>query len=256
MQERGGEAGTVLPLSSSLVLVLCSFSPLYFICLKLNRFSDFSLLFLQLQYFYRYFEQHNIKIDFPIHEKHLIHTFFSASKNPTAFFSLVSPKTVLNVWKHILSKHWDFSHKKRPPLGRPPVSEEIKQIVKLMKLDNPLWGCRRIRDELLKLNIDLSHESISRILSHFRKTGDIKPLLSWKRFLSAHWNSLFATDFFTVDVFGFKRFYVFFIIQLNTRKIVQYAVTPNPSIRFLRNQISHFEYEFPASHLIHDLQIA
>jgi transposase InsO family protein len=121
-----------------------------------------------------------------------------------------------------------------------------------MKLDNPLWGCRRIRDELLKLNISLSHESISRILSHFRKTGDIKPNLSWKKFLSAHWNSLFACDFFTTDIFGFKRFYVFFIIQLNTRKIVQYSITTNPNIPFLRNQFSHFEYQFPDSYLIHD----
>jgi transposase InsO family protein len=76
--------------------------------------------------------------------------------------------------------------------------------------------------------------------------------VSWKQFLFSHWNSLFACDFFTVDTFGFKRFYVFFIIQLKTRKIVQYGITQNPSIQFLRNQFSVFEYEYPKAMLIHD----
>ncbi|HAK45345.1 MAG TPA: hypothetical protein DCO79_05430 [Spirochaeta sp.] len=35
------------------------------------------------------------------------------------------------------------------------------------------------------------------------------------------WQSLFACDFFTGDIFGFKKFY-FFIIELKSRKIVHY----------------------------------
>lgn len=124
-----------------------------------------------------------------------------------------------------------------------------------MKLDNPLWGTRRIRDELVKLSFDVSHESVRRVIAHFRRTGDIKPSGSWKRFLSRIFNSCFATDFATIDFFGlsgFKRYYLFFIIELKSRKIVQRAITPNPSIQFLRNQLSSFEYEFPNSYLIHD----
>jgi len=44
--------------------------------------------------------------------------------------------------------------------------------------------------------------------------------------------------------------YVFFIMELKTRKIVQCAVTANPTIQFLRNQFSEFEYVYPASTLI------
>jgi transposase InsO family protein len=46
--------------------------------------------------------------------------------------------------------------------------------------------------------------------------------------------------------------YVFFIIELKTRKIVQYGITTNPTIQFLRNQFSVFEYDFPGATLIHD----
>ncbi len=53
-------------------------------------------------------------------------------------------------------------------------------------------------------------------------------------------------------LFGFKRFYVFFIIELKSRRIVHYNVTQNPNIRFLRSQFSYFEELYPNSYLIHD----
>jgi len=136
--------------------------------------------------------------------------------------------------------------------GRPPLSKEAKLLILRLKKENPLWGARRIRDELCKLSIEVSHETINRLINRFRKTGDIKPTLSWKQFLNAHWKSLFACDFFTVDTFGFKRFYVFFIMELKSRKIIQHAVTSSPNTQFLRNQFSAFEYEYPGSTLIHD----
>jgi transposase InsO family protein len=46
--------------------------------------------------------------------------------------------------------------------------------------------------------------------------------------------------------------YVFFIIELKTRKIVQHSITTNPTIQFLRNQFSVFEYKHLDSILIHD----
>jgi transposase InsO family protein len=111
---------------------------------------------------------------------------------------------------------------------------------------------RRIRDELAKLSLSVSHETIARILAHYRKTGGLKPNLSWKKFLSAHWNSLFTCDFLTVTTFGFVTFYVFFILELKTRKIVHYNVTQNPTIQVLRYQLSEFECRYPGSYLIHD----
>lgn len=90
------------------------------------------------------------------------------------------------------------------------------------------------------------------MLTDYRASGEIKPNLSWGKFLRAHWDSLFACDFFTVDLFGFSRLYVFFILELKSRRIVHWSVTTNPTIQFFRNQFSYFSEIHPASFLIHD----
>ena len=110
----------------------------------------------------------------------------------------------------------------------------------------------RIQDELRKINIDISRETIRKVLADYRANGEIKPNLSWATFLNAHWDSLFACDFFTVDMFGFSRLYVFFILELKSRKIVHWNITTNPNIQFLRNQFSYFSEIYPSSFLIHD----
>jgi transposase InsO family protein len=44
-------------------------------------------------------------------------------------------------------------------------------------------------------------------------------------------------DFLTVDSVLGKRFYVFFIMKIKTREIVQFGVTDTPSHGFVRNQL-------------------
>jgi transposase InsO family protein len=196
-------------------------------------------------------EQNNIRISFEPHEKHIISLLFKKTKHADRFFNLVSPETVLKAWRNAVANYWSSFTKKRKSV-RPPVTKEIKELILKFKKENLTWGSRRIRDELKNLFINVSHETISKIIQHHRKIGVIKPTLAWKRFLSSHWETLFACDSFTIDTFGYKRFYVFFIIEIKTRKIVQYAVTASPNIHFLRNQFSVFEYEHPEATLIHD----
>ena len=175
---------------------------------------------------------------------------FEKTKHAGTFFSLVSPETILKLWKRIIDKYWTQKHTSKP--GRPPITKYIKELILNLKQENFLWGARRIRDELSKLCIYVSHETISNILNHYRKTGVIKPTLSWNRFLSSHWNTLFSCDFLTVTACSMVTFYVFFIIKLETREIVQFGITPNPNRLFLRNQFVEFEYKYPGSMLIHD----
>jgi hypothetical protein len=151
-----------------------------------------------------------------------------------------------------LKDYWTNKNNKTFKRGRPPIPKSVKELIKKMKIDNYTWGCKRIQDELKKIAIDVSRETIRKVIQDYRRSGDIKPNYSWKGFLKSHWRSLFACDFFTVDIFGFKRFYVFFIIELKSRRIVHHNLTQNPNIRFLRNQFSYFEELNPNSYLIHD----
>lgn len=121
-----------------------------------------------------------------------------------------------------------------------------------MKKSNYLWGNQRISNELEKLGNKVHKKTIAKVIQRARKEGFILPNGSWHRFISSHIQSLFACDFFTVDIWGFKRFYVFFIMEIKSRKIIQFHMTQHPTIAYLRRQLSHFESEYPDSYLIHD----
>jgi transposase InsO family protein len=167
-------------------------------------------------------------------------------------FHIVSPQTVLRWYHSLVKSSWRFPSPNRPR-GRPPVPNEIKRLILTMKNQNLLWGINRIRGELLKLGICLDKKTISSILRNFRGKGMDKTGTSWKHFIETHIHSFFACDFFTVDTLLNKRFYVFFLIHLATRRIIQFSLTTHPSSQFVRQRIICFSETLPAkAYLIHD----
>src|SRR5438445_9032092 len=79
----------------------------------------------------------------------------------------------------------------------------------------------RIRGGLKRLGHDVGRNTIKAIL----KDHGIEPApergtnMPWKTFLAAHWDSLAAADFFTVEVLtmrGLVRYVVFFVMKLKT----------------------------------------
>jgi transposase InsO family protein len=55
---------------------------------------------------------------------------------------------------------------------------------------------------------------------------------TWKDFLKSHWESLAATDFFSVEAWGPKgltRYLVLFVIEVATRKVEIVGIHENPS---------------------------
>jgi len=112
-----------------------------------------------------------------------------------------------------------------------------------MKQENYLWGCKKIANELKKINIDIHYTTVNKIIQNFRKQGRIQSNGSWKRFLKMHWDSLFAMDFMTIDTLFGKRLYLLIILELKSRKIVKRNLTENPSREFVRQQIIDFTYD-------------
>jgi serine/threonine protein kinase len=153
-------------------------------------------------------------------------------------FSVVKPETVLG-WQRQLIKHfWTFKNTKR--VGRPPVSNDIKQLILAMKNDNLYWGYKKIQGELQKLDINLDKKTIRNILGDFRRRGKIRQSLTWKKFLSLQIQSIYAMDFLTIDTLLNQRLYVFFIIYHQTREIAHVAITRNPCREFVRQQLIEF----------------
>jgi putative transposase len=166
----------------------------------------------------------------------------------------ISPDTVLKLWKKQLKKHWTYPPKGKKRPGRPRITTQIVDLILKLKQLNPLFGVKRISGELGKLELDVSRESIRRVLHNGRKGGHIQPNGSWSKLLKAHWESMYACDFFTVDTMAFKRFYVFFILELETRKIKYFGITQFPTRSFVVNNLKSFMFdrEDEETYLIHD----
>jgi putative transposase len=60
---------------------------------------------------------------------------------------------------------------------------------------------------------------------------------SWATFLKAHWDSLFATDFTTLEVWtckGLVTFYIMAVMHLKTRRIHIAGITTNPNTAWMK----------------------
>jgi transposase InsO family protein len=162
----------------------------------------------------------------------------------------VKPETLLSWKRRFIKNFWSYKHKAP---GRRPVTRDIKNLILEMKLDNYLWGCKKISNELKKINIEIHYTTVNRIISTFRKQALIQPNGSWKKFLKIHWDLLFAMDFMTIDTIFGKRFFLFIILELRSRKIVQWSLTESPSREFVKQQIIDFTYDVEESKtLIYD----
>jgi putative transposase len=82
---------------------------------------------------------------------------------------LVKPDTVVSWHRAGYRLFWRW--RSRPLLaGRPKVAEEIRQLIRRMRRENPTWGAPRIHGELLLLGFEISEPTVSRYLQRLRRT--------------------------------------------------------------------------------------
>ncbi len=160
--------------------------------------------------------------------------------------TLFSPETILRWHRELVARKWDHSDKRRK-LGRPPISDEVQQLVLRMARENPTWGYDRIVGALQNLGHSVSDESVGNIL---REHG-IEPApkrartSTWRTFLKAHWDVLAAIDFTTIEVWtkhGLITFYLLFVIQLKTRRVTFAGCTVSPDTAWMKQIARNLTY--------------
>jgi transposase InsO family protein len=135
---------------------------------------------------------------------------------------IITPDTILRWYRQLIADKYDGSRHRGP--GRPRTDSDIQALILKLANENPSWGYTRIRDALFHLGHDIARSTVAAILGEhgIDPAPKRRNATSWTAFLRAHWGAIAAADFFTVEVLtlrGLVRFYVFFIIELHTRRV-------------------------------------
>jgi transposase InsO family protein len=161
---------------------------------------------------------------------------------------IVKPETVIAWHRKGFRLFWTWKVRHGQP-GRPLVSKEIRQLIRKMSCENPLWGAPRIHGELLKLGIDIGETSVGKYIVRRRKP----PSQDWRTFLENHVKTTVSVDFFTVPSIRFQVLYVFLVLAHDRRRIVHFNVTAHPTAEWSAQQLREaFPFEQIPRYLLRD----
>src|SRR5215470_17027044 len=122
---------------------------------------------------------------------------------PASMMKWTEPETVIGWHRKGFRLFWTWKVRRGQP-GRPPVSKEIRQLIRRMSRENPIWGAPRIHGELMKLGIEISEASVAKYMIRNPKS----PAQTWRTFLNNHVSQLASVDFFTVHTVWFEILYL------------------------------------------------
>jgi hypothetical protein len=81
------------------------------------------------------------------------------------------PETLVRWHRSGFRLYWRWKSRRR--VGRPAVPADIRDLIRTISRDNPLWGAPRIHGELLKLGIDIAQSTVAKYMS--RRHGPRSP---------------------------------------------------------------------------------
>ena len=162
---------------------------------------------------------------------------------------VVRPETLIR-W-HRAGWRLLWRYKSRP--GRPRIPLELRQLIRRMATENPLWGEERIANELLlKLGLRVSPRTVGKYMPK-RPPGRPRGDQRWSNFLRNHARAIVACDFLVAVTASFRLLYVFVLIEHGSRRLVHVNVTTHPTAAWTLQQLREaIGFEDRYRYLLHD----
>jgi transposase InsO family protein len=160
---------------------------------------------------------------------------------------VVQPDTILRWHRAGFRTYWRWKSRGRP--GRPRVSCELRELIRQMSTENPLWGAPRIHGELLKLGFEIAESTVSKYI--IRRRGP--PSQTWRTFLRNHAEAIAAIDLCVVPSLTFECLFAFLVVGHGRRQLLWFAVTRHPTAEWLARQIVEaFPWDTAPTYLVRD----
>jgi putative transposase len=166
---------------------------------------------------------------------------------------IVTPATLLDWHRHLVKEKWTYP---AAPGGRMSRRRYVRWSGGWP--DEPAVGTRRIQGELLGLGYRIGAGTIRRILDEAGLTpAPRRASPTWRQFLACQAPGILACEFLLVDTVFLKRLYVFFVIEIQTRRVHILGVTAHPAGTWTTQQARNLlmdlgERASQFSFLIHD----
>jgi hypothetical protein len=115
--------------------------------------------------------------------------------------TIVKPETILKWHRRLVAKKFDGS-RFRQQHGRPPIKTDIEDLVIRLARDNPAWGYDRIAGAIHNLGHNISDQTVGNILQRhgLGSSPERRRNTMWASFIRQHRDVLWATDFFTTEI--------------------------------------------------------
>ncbi len=161
--------------------------------------------------------------------------------------TVVKPETVIRWHRRGVRAYWRWKSRRRG--GCPRIDREIRDLIRRMSKENPLWGAPRIHGELLMLGIEVAESTVARYMARWQGL----PSQSWKTFLRNHAAGIASIDLFVVRTISFKLLYGLVILRHARRRLVRISVMNNPTAEWIAGQVTDaFPWDEAPRHLIRD----
>ncbi|MBZ5606019.1 MAG: integrase core domain-containing protein, partial [Acidobacteriia bacterium] len=164
--------------------------------------------------------------------------------------AIVKPATFVKWHRTAFRRFWTWKSRNR---GRPRLPSYIRELVREMARENPIWGEGKIADELsLKLGIKVSPRTVRKYLGmdHPRGRGSDQ---RWTTFVRNHAKAIVACDFFVSVTATFRIVYVFVAMEIGSRRILHCNVTDHPTAEWTTQQFREILAEtHPYRFVLHD----